>query len=186
MLAAACLLLGPAACGGSSNSAPSASAAPTGASSSSSSTPSSVVAWERLAELLPAPAGWTRESDPRGTTDTGENVSRVQLDYTKTGAMDGMSVEIMDVSRNSSMLAPLKESLRVQGTKKTDLGTEKTTTVQGYPAAEEWTPESGHGVVSVLVADRFTVTLTGSSVANVDVIYKFLESIDLKKLAALK
>jgi hypothetical protein len=33
--------------------------------------------------------------------------------------------------------------------------------VQGFPAYEEFTAESGHGEIHVLVADRFMVVVTG-------------------------
>jgi hypothetical protein len=188
VLAGLCVVVGAVACGGGGDPATSRASVP--ASSSAAGSPASssaVVPHEKLAALFPAIPGFKRESDPRGETDTAQNVSRVQADYTQEGGgMGGLSVEMMDMSENSAMLAPLKESLRIQGTKKTGLGTQRVTTVAGFPATEEWTPEAGNGVVSVLVADRFVVTMTGSSVGNVSVIYKALDSIDLKKIAALR
>lgn len=152
-----------------------------------SAPPGQVVPHEKLAALFPTIPGFTRESDPTGTTDTEVHVSRAQADYTQeSGGSGALSVEIMDVSTNSMMLAPFKEIQRHPGTHNTETGTQKATTVAGFPAYEEWTPQAGNGVVGILVADRFLVTVTGSSVGRVDVIYKALESIDLKKIAALK
>ena len=135
---------------------------------------------------MPSMAGWTRDTPPKGETDTEQGVSRVQADYSQPGGMGGISVEIMDVSTNATMLEPFRQALRIQGVEKTSTGTKKATTVAGFPATEEWTPEPTNGVVAVLVADRFAVTVTGSTVGTVAVIYKVLDSIDLKKMAALK
>ena len=159
------------------------------ASSSPAAAPaasSKVVPHAKLEEFMPSVTGWTRETPPKGETDAEQGVSRVQADYAQPGGMGGMSLEIMDVSTNASMLEPMRQALRIQGVEKTNTGTKKATTVAGFPATEEWTPEPGNGVVSVLVADRFAVTATGSSVGDVSAIYKFLESVDLKKMSALK
>jgi hypothetical protein len=58
--------------------------------------------------------------------------------------------------------------------------------VRGFPAYEEWTAESQHGEVHVLVADRFMVKVTGSLVASLAVIESAATAIDLQQLAALK
>jgi hypothetical protein len=190
LLVGLCLALAGVACGGASgDSTANGAGAPAAAGSSGSSgSGSRVVPHEKLAELLPNIPGFTRESEVKGTTDTDENVSRVQLEYIQDGGgTAGLSVEMMDVAANAVMLAPIKELLKVQGTRRTVADTEeKVTTVAGYPAAQEWTPQANNGSVSVLVADRFVIKVTGSSVANVDVISKAVEAIDLKKIAALK
>lgn len=170
-----CLAFCVAACGGSRPDA----------SASDSTASSAAVPHETLATLFPVIPGFKRETEPKGETDGG--ISRVQGDYQQDGGgMGGLSVEMMDVSTNLTMLAAFKEIQRHPGTTKTDVGTQKTTTIGGFPAYEEWTPEASNGSLGVLVADRFLVTVTGSSVGTVDVIYKAMDAIDLKKIAALK
>jgi hypothetical protein len=144
-----------------------------------------VVPHEKLLELLPMLPGWTR-GEPRGTTDTDEAVSRVQVDYNQDQGIGGLAIEIMDTTMNADILGPLTEFLKANRTETVELGTKKVTTVVGYPGTEEWTPEAGNGVVSVLVAGRFVVGVTGNSVGDVSVIRKVFDSIDLKKLAGLK
>lgn len=178
-----------AACGGGSGAAADNASAgsSTAAPASSSGSSSTVVAHQKLAELLPTIPGFKREYEPRGDTDTDQNVSRVQVDYIADAGGAGLSVEMTDVSTNSMMLAPMKVLLKAQGTQHSAGGTtEKATSVAGYPAVEEWTAEAGNGSVTVLVGDRFVVKVEGSTVGKVDVIYKALEAIDLKKVAALK
>ena len=184
-----CLVLTTAGCGGaSSDGAASTATASTTAASTSSSASLKAVPHEKLTELLPTIPGWKRESEPRGDTDTTVNVSRVQVDYVQEGSSGaGLSIEMMDMASNSGMLALIRESLKRQGTWKTaDGSTQKSLTVADYPATEEWTPGAGNGTVSVLLSDRFVVTVTGSTVGNVGVIHKVFESIDLKKIASLK
>jgi hypothetical protein len=144
-----------------------------------------VVPHEKLLEFLPTLPGWTR-GEPRGTTDTDEAVSRVQVDYNQDQGIGGLSIEIMDTTMNADILGPLTEFLKANRTETVELGTKKVTTVAGYPGTEEWTPEAGNGVVGILVANRFVVTVTGNSVGDVGVIRKVFDAIDVKKLAALK
>lgn len=191
LLSGLCLAVSVAACGGgtahddSSGTAGAPAGSSAAATSSSSVTPGAAVPHEKLEALFPAIPGFKRETEPHGETDGG--VSRAQADYAQEGGgMAGLSVEMMDVSTNSMMLAAFKEIRRRPDTTKTDIGTQKTTTVAGFPAYEEWTPEGTNGVLSVLLADRFLVTITGSSVGKVDVIYKAMDTVDLKKIAALK
>jgi len=173
--------------GASASDAASGSAAASTAAASSGSTGSSkVVSHEKLVALLPAMAGWTQDFEPRGETDAALNVSRVTVDYTREGGTGSIGIEMMDVVANSAMLAPLKQMLKLQGERKTAAGVEKVTSVAGFPAVEEWTAEAGNGSMSVLLSDRFVVTVTGNSVGSVDVIHKVMEAIDLKKIAALR
>lgn len=179
------LVLVAAACGG-SNAASDSAGTDVNTSSAASSSSLKAVPHARLAEFLPAMTGWTRDADPQGDTDPASNVSRVQAGYTKEGGMGSIGIELMDVTWNQQMIAPLKAMLKVTGTKSTAAGTQKVITIKGFAAAEEWLQEAGNGSVSVLVGDRFVVAVTGSSVGNVDVIHKVVESIDLAKIAALK
>jgi hypothetical protein len=162
-------------------------AGPTGSSADSSQASRSstgAVPHEKLAALFPTISGFKRDAEPKGETDGG--ISRVQADYQQEGGIAGLSVEMMDVSTNAMMLSAFKQIQSHPGTTKTEIGTQKTMTIAGFPAYEEWTPEAGNGSVGVLVADRFLVTVTGSTVGKVDVIHKAMDAIDLKKIAALK
>lgn len=60
--------------------------------------------------------------------------------------------------------------------------------VNGFPAKQEWSSEQGenNGTLGVLLSGRFTVAITGNSLANAQVMKWAANAIDLKKLAALK
>jgi hypothetical protein len=149
--------------------------------SSVSTTKATVVPHESLQALLPDLAGWTR-GEPRGETDRSESVSRVTVNYDKGEST--ISIEFMDSSRNEQMLAPLRGILASPAPSPgTTVGT---STIGGFPAAEEWTAEAKNGSIHVLVADRFMVAVTGSTVPDLATIRAALDAIDLQKLAALK
>ena len=189
VLAGLCLVSLCAACGGGSDTATAGSGGAAGSAPASSASSASykAVPHEKLAELLPTMPGWKRETEPNGDTDTTTNVSRVQVNYVQDGTGSGLSVEMMDVASNNGMIAPLRELLKITGTKTNPGGTtQKVITVAGHVATEEWTPEAKNGNVSVLVGDRFIVSVVGSTVADVTVIHKAVEAIDLRKVAALK
>ena len=127
-----------------------------------------------------------REVAPNAETDTASNVSRVQQSYEQAGGMGGISIEIMDAASNQQMIVPLRELLKVSGTSTSASGTQKVIKIGGHAASEEWASDVKNGSVGVLVADRFLVNVTGSTVDSVEVIHKFVQAIDLNKLAALK
>ena len=152
----------------------------------------SLIPHERLLPFLPTLPGWTREGAPQGDTDATEGVSRVQVNYGIDGGISGLSVEIMDTTGNAGILAPLQEFIKANKTEAIGDPTAPVAVtpiqVKGFFGRQEWQPHAGanNGAISLLVADRFTVGITGNSLASVDVMKAAAEAIDLKKLAALK
>lgn len=151
-----------------------------------------VIPHEQLLALLPDLPGWTKGATPQGTTDPAEAVSRVQVDYEPSGAdkASRLSIEIMDTTMNANILGPLRTSLKAKGSVTTGTSSVPITTtvteVGGFPAVTEWTPEAKNGTLTVLVADRFTVGLTGNYISGTEQLRAVAAAMDLKKLAALK
>ncbi len=140
------------------------------------------VSHTQLEALLPVLPGFGRNR-PVGETDTEEAVSRTTVDYEAGPAV--VSIELMDSCRNVDMLSQLREFLTT-GPPATRGTTTRSIPIRGFPAYEEWTAESHHGEVHVLVADRFMVKVTGALVGSLAVIEGAAEAIDLQRLAALK
>lgn len=136
-----------------------------------------------LEALLPVLPGFGRNR-PVGETDNLEAVSRTTVDYEGPEAAV-ISIELMDSCRNPDMLSQLKEFLTT-GAPATRGTTMRSLPVRGFPAYGEWTAESRHGEVHVLVADRFMVKVTGDLVESLKVVEGAASAIDLQKLAALK
>jgi hypothetical protein len=143
-----------------------------------------VVSHERLQALLPDMPGWKRGEVQGETVVEDMSLSRVQTEYEK--GESSLGFEIMDTMMNKDLLAELRPLIKAGYSEKRDDGYTKATTIRGFPATEEWTPEAKNGYISVLVADRFVVKVTGSSVPNVQTIRTAIEAIDLPKFAALK
>ena len=150
-----------------------------------------VVSHSKLQAFLPALAGWTLEFEPRGDTDETENVSRVQVNYSQNGGIGGLGVEIMDTTGNPNMLGPLIGFIRAnRGRPIVDSNATGVTPqeVKGFPAKQEWNADDGanNGTLGILLSGRFTVGITGNSLANSQVMKWAANSMDLKKLSELK
>lgn len=109
-----------------------------------------------LEKYYPVMPGWTR-GVPRSETYPLESVSRTTVDFDR--GTETISVELMDSCRNADVLQLMRETLKtlppgMPGT------VQRHTTVNGFPAYEEFTAESGHGEIHVLVAERFMVKVT--------------------------
>ena len=140
---------------------------------------------QQLEALLPMLPGFTRQL-PQGETDNVDApVSRTTVDYEAPSVAATISIELMDSCRLPEMLAQLREFLTT-GAPATSGTAMRSIPVRGFPAYEEWTAESRHGEVHVLVADRFLVKVTGSLVADLKTVEDAAGAIDLQKLAALK
>jgi hypothetical protein len=138
------------------------------------------VAHARLEELLPVLPGFGR-NQPVGETDNLEAV-----DYEEQANQAAViSIELMDSCRRPEMLMQLREFLAT-GAPATRGTTQRSIPIRGFAAYEEWTAESQHGEVHVLVADRFMVKVTGSLVQSLAVVEAAATAIDLQTLAALK
>jgi hypothetical protein len=139
------------------------------------------VAGTALEQFYPVMPGWTR-GKPQSETDLTEAVSRTTVDFDR--GTETISVELMDSCRGADVLMMIRETLKQfppggRGT------TQKHTTVNGYPAYEEFTAESGHGELHVLVADRFMVKVTVDT-SNLPTLQNATKLIPMSKLALAK
>jgi hypothetical protein len=99
---------------------------------------------------------------PQSETDPSESVSRTTVDFDRKTETIGKT------------LPPA-----TRGT------VQRHTTVNGFPAYEEFTAESGHGEMHVLVADRFMVKVTVES-SDLCTLQNAAQLVKTSELAALK
>jgi hypothetical protein len=138
----------------------------------------------QLEALLPVLPGFTRGT-PKGETDDTEAVSRTTVDYEdRAGGAAVISVELIDSCRNPDMLSQIRQFLKT-GPPATRGTTFRSVPVHGFAAYEEWTAESQHSEIHILVADRFMVKVTGDLV-NLGPVQNAARAIELQKLAALR
>jgi hypothetical protein len=134
-----------------------------------------------LEKFYPVMPGWTRGM-PQSETDQAESVSRTTVDFDRN--TETISVELMDSCRSADVLQLLRETLKTlpPATRGT---TQRHTTVNGFPAYEEFTAESGHGEIHVLVADRFMVKVTAET-SDLRTLQNAAQLVPMSALAALK
>jgi len=134
-----------------------------------------------LEKFYPVMPGWARGM-PQSETDPAESVSRTTVDFDRN--TETISVELMDSCRSADVLQLPRETLKTlpPATRGT---TQRHTTVNGFPAYEEFTAESGHGEIHVLVADRFMVKVTAES-SDLLTLRNAAQLVPMSALAALK
>jgi len=144
-----------------------------------------VVDKDRLKIFVPDLTGWAR-GDVKGEQQSmmGLAISSVDTHYMKGEAR--LDLDITDTSFSQMLIGPLTMYLNRGFEEKTDEGFKRSTTISGQPAVEEWNTSTKRGEVSALVGGRYIVSATGHGVANLDVVRKAVEAVDLGKLAAVK
>ena len=134
-----------------------------------------------LEQFYPTMPGWTR-GEPSSETDPQEAVSRTTVDFDRK--LETISVELMDSCRSPYVLQIVRDLMK-QLPPATAGTTQRYTTVNGFPAYEEFTAESGHGEIHVLVADRFMVKVTAET-SSLPTLQNAANQIPMQKLAAVK
>ena len=152
-----------------------------GATNSQNANP---VSLETLKTFMPDVAGWTK-ADVGGTQMTIPfPTSHAQGHYTMGNSR--VTVEITDSTFAQMLIAPLSMFMTTGYEEQTPDGYTKSAAVGGSPGFEKWQKNSKHGEVTAIVAKRFIVVAQGDQIDSVDVVRKFVESIDLNKLAQAK
>lgn len=133
-----------------------------------------------LEQFYPAMPGWTR-GKPSSETDPTESVSRTTVDFDRQLAT--ISVELMDSCRNPHVLQIARDMMKQMppggpGT------TQRYTSVNGFPAYEEFTAMSGHGEIHVIVADRFMIKVTAET-SDLPTLQNAAKLVPMQKLAAM-
>ena len=113
----------------------------------------------------------------------GVKASSASANY-KGPAGAGAQIKIADVSGVSGLL-DVAGALAHSPTSESDTGYEKDTTVGGRPAHEKYDGRSKHGEVSLIVAKRFEVDVSGDSVP-MSTLEQYASGIDFARLEAMK
>lgn len=140
--------------------------------------------FEVLKGLLPEIPGWTRSS-PRGEQTTMPfKISKASARYQKDEST--INIEILDSSLNQLILAPFTMFMTMGFEERSDDGFKRATKIGGSPAFEEWKTQSKDGEISVVVGNRFIVSVKGDNIENIEVVRKAVQAVDLNKLAGTK
>jgi hypothetical protein len=139
-----------------------------------------------LKALLPEDADGLKrkEASSEKTAAMGFGVSTAKASYSDDGAQD-INVEIVDVAGMGVALMGMAAWSMASIDKETETGYEKTTEYEGHKAFEKYNTQNKDGEISVIVANRYIVNVSGNGV-SIDKIKSVLGDIDLDKLADLK
>jgi len=146
--------------------------------------PIQVVDFEKLIEILPSPEGWERSKPEGKQTSSPFSSSIAEARYTK-GHFD-VHVEITDSALNSMVMLPFTMMMSMNYQERSSSGYKKSVQYSKQPALEEWTADSKHGEVTIIVNKRFVVQCDGHGFDSMDVMKEVVDKIDINKLAALK
>jgi hypothetical protein len=142
------------------------------------------VDFHTLQALLPASLSGMQRSTPKGEADAALGIKTTSAEVNFVG--DGNShinVSIKDASAISG-LAGLAEMVNSQQSEQGG-SYEKSETLSGQNVHEKWDASTRHGELSLIVAKRFGVDVTGDNV-DMDVLKHTLAQVDLGKLESMK
>ncbi len=114
----------------------------------------------------------------------GMQISKAQATYSD-GADHTLNLEIVDSGSLKGLVGFANGWAGVEQDHETDSGYDKTYKSDGQLVHEEWNNQNHTGEYAVIVADRFSVKVSGKA-ANVDELKTALTGVNLSALAALK
>ena len=114
----------------------------------------------------------------------GMQISKAQATYSD-GAQHTLNLEIVDSGSLKGLVGFANGWAGVEQDHETDTGYDKTYKSGGQLVHEEWNNQNHNGEYAVIVADRFSVKVSGNT-ANVDELKSALAGVNLGALAALK
>ena len=148
--------------------------------------PAEPVNFRQLRDLLPASLAGMAQTEVEGATEgaMGFSVSQVEARYAADGA-GSFSVQIMDYGAVPSAGMMGLGWTMADVDRETSDGYEKTITLGGHRGYRTYDTAARDGELSLFVADRFLVTVSGSDVGD-DQIEAALRAVDLAALAAMR
>jgi hypothetical protein len=122
--------------------------------------PQPPVSFRTLMTYLPEQIHEMEQRNPKGETSTmGEwNYSQVSASYDGEEGMRA-SIDIFDYAYIGMLYAPVRMWLKMNINRESTEGFERTTEIAGFPAYEKWTESSQRAEATILVGERFIVTV---------------------------
>jgi len=142
------------------------------------------VAGQSLTNLLPSSLAGMKRSNVKseGNSAIGIKTTRAEADY--SGPDGTAHLEIADVSGVSGLM-DMASSLVQNSTSESDAGYERDVQIGGRPAHEKWDAHARKGEISMVIAKRFTVEVTGEGVPMATLEHAYGD-IDLASLEGMK
>ena len=147
--------------------------------------PAETVDFRRIRELLPERAAGLERTALEGSKNgaAGFTVSQAEGAYAADPASATLTVSDLGGAGMAIMMAAAWTMAEVD--QETDTSFERTAEVEGYPGYESYDTERERGEVQLLVADRFLVKASGSSVPY-ETLRELAAAVDLGALESWK
>lgn len=142
------------------------------------------IAFQTLQTHLPKVSGWEME-EPNGQRMTMPvPFSQIETEYRKGDSR--VEVTIVDTGFAQMLIAPWSMMLATGFSNETSDGYQKSVSIGGQPAFEEWRSRDKNGTLNILVGKRFMVTIQGDELTDTKQLHQFASAMDLGAIAALK
>lgn len=143
------------------------------------------VDFKDLTAMLPASLPGMSRTSSQGENQgaVGIKASSAKADYAGTDG-SGVHIEITDISGVSGLM-DLAGSLIQTTTSESDSGFEKDVSLGGRTVHEKYDARNKHGDLSVILAKRFSVDISGSGV-DMPTLERCLGQVDLSRLESMK
>lgn len=142
------------------------------------------IAFQTLQTHLPKVSGWDMD-EPNGQRMTMPvPFSQVETEYRKGDSR--IDVTIVDTGFAQLLIAPWSMMLAAGFSNETSDGYQKSVSIGGHPAFEEWRSRDKDGTLNILVGKRYMVTIDGHDLADTKELHQFASAMDLGAIAALK
>ncbi len=122
------------------------------------------------------------ESEGQTTGILGFKISTVEATYQEDDAT--FEVTIVDVAGVGKLVKSMAKWTEFEVDKETRNGYERTTEIEGHPALEKYDSQREKGETSVLVNDRFIISIKGKGVSERQM-RNAVDDINIRKLARL-
>lgn len=148
--------------------------------------PAEPVNFRQLRDLLPASLDGVPQTEVEGSTEgaMGFSISQVEARYAAEGG-GAFEIQVMDYGAVPSAGMMGLGWTMADVDRETGDGYEKTVTLGGHRGYRQYDAAARDGELSLFVADRFLVTVSGSDVED-DQVEAALRAVDLAALAALR
>jgi hypothetical protein len=145
-----------------------------------------VVDFRELKALLPAELPGMKRTAASGEKNSAMGMTVAVAEGSYEGGDSSVNIKITDMGGTGTLMGMAAAGWAMSEIdKETDTGYERTTTIDGNKAHEEYDTDDKSGETQVLVGGRFLVEVDGNSVTP-EQLKSAVSKIDLKKLAGLK
>jgi hypothetical protein len=146
--------------------------------------PKAAVDFKSLTPLLPSELPGMRRTAARGESQGAIGIRTSSATGTYQGSSGTIRIEITDMSAVSGLMG-MAGALAQNTTSESDTGFERDQVIGGRTAHEKYDAPSKHGEVTVLVAKRYQVEVSGDGV-EMNTLEQAVGRIDFSRLEAMK